>query len=301
VSWLEVNMNWCIIATWHFSLEGIKWAREYLDTGNGCALDAAAGVARMVEDDPNVNSVGFGGLPNRDGEVELDAAVMDGRDLSIGAVASVTGFRNPVMIARHVLQEAPHHFLVGQGAEVYAEKLGLERSCLLTEESRLAWEQKKADLYLPEIAPEDHDTVGVVALDKGGDMAAATSTSGISFKLHGRVGDSPLVGSGYYVDNDIGGAAATGVGEEIMKGCTCYSAVELMRQGLSPQEAAEQAIRKTHSRLLRTRSKVGNMAIVCADRQGRFGAAANHDDFTFVVATSETEPVVRQVTSIVDG
>ncbi|MDW7657100.1 MAG: N(4)-(beta-N-acetylglucosaminyl)-L-asparaginase [Bacillota bacterium] len=287
-------MDWCIIATWYFSLEGIRWAKEHLSTSNGCALDAVTGVASMVEDDPEVDSVGLGGLPNRNGDVELDAAIMDGRDLSIGAVASLTGFRNPVMIARHVLQQAPHHFLVGQGAEAYADALGMERACLLTEKSRQAWEQKRAELAEDEPEPEGHDTVGIVALDLAGDMAAATSTSGISFKLHGRVGDSPLVGSGYYVDNDVGGAAATGLGEDIMKGCTCYSAVELMRQGRSPQEAAEEAIQKTHNRLLRTRSKVGNMAIVCMDRQGRYGAAANHDDFTFVVATPEIEPVVRQ-------
>ena len=294
-------MRWCIIATWNFSLEGIRWAKECLSNGNGCALDAVTGVARMVEDDPDVNSVGYGGLPNRNGDVELDAAVMDGRDLSIGAVASVTGFRNPVLIARHILREAPHHFLVGQGAEAYAEQMGMERACLLTEKSRQAWEQKMAELALPGQDPEGHDTVGIVALDNEGDMAVATSTSGIRFKLHGRVGDSPLVGSGFYVDNDVGGAAATGVGEEIMKGCTCYSVVELMRQGKSPQEAAEQAIWKTHNRLLRTRGNVGNMAVVCVDRQGRFGAAANHDDFTYVVATPETEPIVRQAPDIVDG
>jgi len=292
-------MDWCIIAAWYFSLEGIKWAEALLREGRLSALDAAAGVARRVEDDPDVDSVGYGGLPNRNGDVELDAAIMDGRDLSIGAVASVTGYRNPILIARHILDKAPHQFLVGLGAERYAEAMGLNKTSLLTEKSRQAWEQKRAELAEDEPDPEGHDTVGIVALDLAGNMAAATSTSGIGFKLQGRVGDSPLAGSGYYVDNDVGGAAATGLGEDIMKGCICYNAVVLMRQGCSPQEAAEDAIRTTHNRLLRTRDKVGNMAIVCADRQGRYGAAANHDGFTFVVAAPQTDPVVRQAARVV--
>lgn len=285
-------MNWCVIATWSFSLEGVEYAARQVCSSKANALDAVEQVARWVEDDPTVDTVGYGGLPNCEGEVELDAAMMDGSDLSIGAVASVRGFRHPITIARHILHHSPHHFLVGTGAEAYARKIGMEEADLLTEKSRQAWEEKKREWKDQASVRLGHDTVGIVALDQSGDMAVATSTSGIAFKHPGRVGDSPLVGSGFYADNEVGGAAATGVGEDIMKGCISFLAVQLMRMGRSPQEAAENAILKTHRRLLRAHKTVGNMAIVCADRSGRYGAAANHPDFTYVVATDSVAPCV---------
>lgn len=285
-------MTWCIIATWPFSLAGLEQAARGLQAGSS-ALEAAIAVARQVESDPAVDSVGLGGIPNLDGIVELDAAVMDGRDLSIGAVAALQHCLSPVLVADRVRTATAHQMLVGAGAEKLAAAMGLERASLLTDKSLKAWQDRKAALEARQSVPVGHDTVGIAALDLDGNLAAATSTSGIAMKLAGRVGDSPLAGSGFYADNDIGAAAATGLGEDIMKGCLCFEAVALMRSGLDPQSAAEQAIRQLHRRLARTRDHVGDMALVCADRQGRIGAAANHASFQYAAAGPGQAPAVR--------
>lgn len=290
-------MSWLVIATWNFSLKGIEAANDIL-RNNGSALDAVEQVARMVEDDPDVETVGFGGFPNLNGEVELDAAFMDGRDLSIGAVAGLKGFRHPVSVARKVMTDTPHNFLVGQGAEDFAASKGFSRSIMITDKIRKAWEERKACLEKGRQVELGHDTVGIVALDTNHNMAAATSTSGMAMKLRGRVGDSPLVGSGFYVDNEVGGAAATGLGEDIMKCCTCFVAVELMRQGYNPQEAAEEAVRRTHNRLAKYLEKVGCIAVVCADNKGNLGAAANHEGFTFAAASDKMDPIALSVQPI---
>lgn len=291
-------MSWVVIATWNFSLPGIEAAGNMLKD-NGYCMDAVEKVAKMVEDDPEVDTVGFGGFPNIIGEVELDAAFMDGRDMSIGAVAGLKGFRHPVSVARKVMTDTPHNFLVGQGAEDFAMTNGFQRAVMVTDKMRQAWEKRRAELEKGNPGELGHDTVGIVALDTNGDMASATSTSGMAMKLRGRVGDSPLVGSGFYVDNDIGGASCTGVGEDIMKCCTAFHVVELMRQGYTPQNAAEEAVRRTHSRLARANKNPGNMAIVCADNKGNFGAAANHEGFTYAVASDKVAPVVYEVKSLV--
>lgn len=284
-------MTWMMIATWSTAAPGMKGAADLLARGEIRALDAVELVARSVEDDPAETTVGSGGFPNRDGEIELDAAFMDGRDLSLGAVAGVKGYPNPVSIARRLMTDSAHTFLVGEGADAFAASKGFARGILINDAIRKAWEERAKQMEsVPESVPDTssgHDTVGVVALDGSGDMAVATSTSGMAMKLPGRVGDSPLVGSGYYVDNEVGGAAATGLGEDIMKGCTCFLAVELMRQGRTPMQAAQEAIRRTHDRLARTGATVGNMALVCANRMGDHGSAANHDGFTYTIASSE--------------
>jgi len=286
--------KWAVIATWDFSYNGLCKAANMLNGGKD-AFDASEQLAKMVEDDPEVTTVGFGAFPNAKGELELDAAFMNGRDLSLGCVLSVKGFKNPVSIARKVMTDCPHTVLTGLGAEEFADKHGCQRAIMITDDMRKAWEEKLLELQSGKDVLSGHDTVGVVALDSTGDIASATSTSGLSMKLRGRVGDSPLVGSGFYADNDVGGAAATGVGEDIMRGCTCFVAVELMRQGLHPQQAAEEAVRRTHNRLLRRGTAVGNMAVVCADKLGRFGAAANHEGFSYVAASFDKAPAVYRI------
>ncbi len=288
-------MNWAIIATWQFALPALKISADLLASGQADALTAAVELARRVEDDPAVDSVGYGGLPNINGDVELDAAVMSGKDLALGAVAAVKGYKNPVLLARHVMQDTEHTFLVGAGAEAFAAQLGLARSDHLTEKSRQAWLDKIKEEPAAQLKPVGHDTVGIVALDQNGTMAIATSTSGRGFKLQSRVGDSPLVGSGFYVDDEVGGAAATGLGEDIMKGCLCYAAVELMRQGFSPQKAAEQSLRRHQERLAKSGQEVGNMALVCLDKQGRPGASANHVDFSYAVASAASPAQLIQL------
>jgi N4-(beta-N-acetylglucosaminyl)-L-asparaginase len=259
------------------------------------AFDAAERLAQTVEDDPTVTTVGFGSMPNAEGELELDAAFMNGRDLSLGCVLGVKGFKNPICIARKVMTDCPHTVLTGLGAEEFADLHGCERAIMVNDSIRGAWQEKMEEYKRGDRSPAGHDTIGVVILDGRGDIAAATSTSGLAMKLRGRVGDSPLVGSGFYSDNEAGGATATGVGEDIMRCCTCFVAVELLRQGLHPRQAAEEAVRRTHRRLMSSRAAVGNIAVVCVDKTGRFGAAANHEGFTYVAASHERPPAVYEI------
>lgn len=277
---------------------GVSAAADMLLKG-GRALDAVEEAAIYTENDPSVNTVGYGGIPNIEGEIELDAAIMDGYDLSIGAVAAVKGYKNPICIAHKVLTETPHNILVGRGAEEFAAKMGFEKTILLTEEVSKIWHKKKDDLKAGKNSIIGHDTIGIVALDSKANMASGTSTSGSGLKYKGRVGDSPLVGSGFYVDNSVGGATATGLGEDIMKCCTCFYAVELMRQGYHPKEAAEIAVKRTHTRIYEKTGKVGNMALVCADNKGNFGGAANHKGFTYAAASYKCKPEIYEVEPII--
>jgi len=261
----------------------------------GKAIDAAQILAEAVEDDPTVDSVGRGAIANINGQMQLDAAVMNGDNLNIGAVAAVSSYKSPVKIARAVMDKSEHNFLVGRGAEDFAMKHNMEHAIMLTESSIKAYNQSLKKIKDGTFYDKGHDTICAVALDTLRSMAVATSTSGTNMKTNGRVGDSPIVGSGYYVDSDIGGAAATGVGESIMKGCMSYLAVQLMAQGLTPQEAAEEAIRKTCARLRKSNVEIGKIAIICADNQGQYGGAANHDEFTYVVASDKIEAKIVSV------
>lgn len=286
-------MAWVTIATWDFSLPGVSAAADLLARGAGAA-DAAQLIAEYAENDPAVRFVGLGGSPNICGEMELDAAFMDGDSLAIGAVAALKGFRNPIAVARRLMEKSFFSFLVGAGAEDFAAAEGFEREIMLSEASVALWRQRMQQLRqgIPLANVVGHDTIGIITMDQAGHMAAASSTSGCELKPRGRVGDSPLVGSGYYVDSTVGGAAATGVGEDIMKGCASFLAVQLMQQGLSPRDAAEEAVRRCHRRLQEHQSTVGNIALVCADRLGRFGGAANHPGFVYIAA-AENRPVSR--------
>jgi isoaspartyl peptidase/L-asparaginase-like protein (Ntn-hydrolase superfamily) len=287
-------MPWFIVATWRFSLTGVTAAAKGLKDNGNC-LDAVERVVRMVESDPTVESVGLGGFPNKEGELELDAAIMDGRNLSIGAVAGVRSYLHPVSIARRVMADSPHSFLISEGAEDFAADRGMKKGILLTKERVDEWWVRKKQPEKNDKKATDHDTVAAIALDLDGDMACATSSSGSAMKHQGRVGDSPLVGSGFYVDNEVGGAVATGVGEDIMRGCPCFHAVELMRKGRSPQESADAAVSRIHSRLMRSSHAVGNIAIVCGDNRGNHGAAANHEGFEYAAASSTKEPDIIEI------
>jgi N4-(beta-N-acetylglucosaminyl)-L-asparaginase len=287
-------MMFALIATWEFSLAGVTNAAGLL-RGGGDAESAAEVIAKMVEDDPAVDTVGFGAWPNLEGKMELDAAMMRGRDLALGAVLGIRGFKNPVTVARLVMNRCSHNVLCSGGAEDFAGRNGCTRAEMLSEEARLRW-LKRVEERRTE--PDGHDTVGALALDSHGDIVAATSTSGLAMKLPGRIGDSPLVGSGFYADNDVGAAAATGVGEDIMRCCLSYTAVELMRGGMSPRQAAERAVLRAHRSLMRF-GPVGNMAIVCLDRHGQVGGAANHDGFSYAAAAEGFEPQLVAVQKII--
>lgn len=289
-----MEKTWAMIGTWPFAMQGVEALAEKL-AGGMSAMDAVVAACRMVEDDPEVDTVGLGGIPNTQGEVELDAAVMDGRDLAIGAVGGVKNHKNPVLIARELLRHPSHNLLVAQGAEAFAKSRGIPRESPLTDKALKRFQElkEKAD-------DQGHDTVCFLGLSEG-HLAAAVSTSGLSLKLPGRLGDSPLVGSGFYADDEVGAAAATGVGEEIMKGLLSFRAVEYLKTGLSPQEAADRAVLESHQRLLRAGRKPGNMAMICLDNKGCFGAACNHQHFAFAAAGQGQPARLYEVKPIIDN
>ena len=291
---------WAIIATWSMAIKGITNACNELKKGMD-AGDALELAVREVEDYPFYKTVGYGGLPNENCEVELDAAYMDGDTLGIGAVAGIKDFANPVSIARKLSYEKANNFLVGLGAEEYAHKNGFERKNMLTERAKLEYIKRKKETLDKGICPyKEHDTVGMICLDEKGKMCAATSTSGLFMKKKGRIGDSALSGSGFYVDSEVGGATATGFGEDLMKGCISYEIVRLMKEGKHPQEACDIAVNKLNSELKRRRESAGDMSLVALNNKGQWGVATNIQGFSFSVATKDEAPTVY-LSNIVDG
>ena len=283
--------TWGVIATWRMAHDGVKKASQLLQA-NGTAGDAVEALIKTVEAYPYYKSVGYGGLPNENGEVEMDAAFMDGDTLAQGAVAGIHQVLHAVSVARALSHDHYNSFLVGQGATQYAQLNGFEMRNMLTDRAKKRWEKRRAELVDAKIKPYDgHDTVGAITLAPTGSMAAATSTSGLFMKRPGRVGDSPLSGSGFYVDSDIGGAAATGLGEDIMKGCLSYEIVRRMGEGRTPQEACDEAVYPFIEKLKRRYGKAGEFSLIALDRAGNWGVATNVE-FTFSVATASQKPVI---------
>lgn len=275
-----------IITTWKFGVAAAQAGWSRLSAGVS-ALDAIEAAANVTEADPSVNSVGYGGLPNALGEVELDAAIMDGPTHRAGSVAGLTGLLTPISVARRVMEVTPHVMLVGENARRFARAQGFPEQELLTEEARERWRQWKAAQTEPDVAhfeaaastADDHDTIGLCALDQFGNLAVGCTTSGMMWKVPGRVGDSPIIGSGLYVENTVGGAAATGHGDEIMKACLSYRVVMRMAQGDTPQEACTEALRY----LLRLRPPERHhnygAALIALSKTGEVGAAATLSGF----------------------
>ena len=291
---------WSAISTWPFSLQAVEKAADILKNG-GTAADAAEAGIRLVESDPAVDSVARGGWLNANGELELDAAMMHGDTLRIGAVAAVKGFEHPVTIARAVMEKSKHNILVGTGAEEFADKMGIERADedrLILPAARKLYEENIAKLS-DEI--KGHDTIGLIALDQNGTIVCATSTSGASMKTPGRVGDSPIIGSGFYARSGVGAAVATGLGEDIMRTCCCFRVVSLMEAGLSPQEAVEKVVLDTTNIIQATGHYCDNIAIVCMNGKGEFGASCNHQDFTYTCAKENEETQVIEVQPVIDN
>lgn len=291
---------WGIIATWCMAFDGIKKAGKLLEEGKD-AGDSIEMAIKDVEDCPFYKSVGFGGLPNEEMQVELDAAFMDGDTFDIGAVAAIKDYANPISIARFLAKEKINNLLVGEGAEKYAHKHGFERKNMLTNRAKIHYHNRIKEAQQQNIKPYDgHDTVGMVCLDINGKMTTATSTSGLFMKRAGRVGDSPISGSGFYVDSKVGGAAATGLGEDVMKGCLSYEIVRLMKEGLHPQQACEKAVNMFDKELRQRRGHVGDMSLIAMNNKGEWGVATNIKEFSFVVATKEKEAVVY-LTKCING
>jgi len=276
---------WGLIGTWAMVEDGVQLGGKMLE-GNLSVMDAIEVAVMDVEKNDAYTSVGLGGLPNEAGEVELDAAFMDGKTLSVGAIAGVKDFLHPVSIARSLLKGSFNNFLVGTGAEKYALENGFERFDMLTQKAKDKWETHKNEIENGLAPYIGHDTVCVVGIDSRKHMACCTSTSGLFYKKQGRVGDSPVPGSGYYVDETIGGAAATGLGEDIMKGCISYEIVMKMKK-MSPQKACEITVSEFHDKLVERRGKAGDISVVAMNSEGEYGAATNIDSFPFVVMTEK--------------
>jgi N4-(beta-N-acetylglucosaminyl)-L-asparaginase len=279
-------------------------AMEILKAG-GDPLDAVIAGVNIVEDDPNDMSVGYGGLPNEDGVVELDASVMYGPTHSAGAVASLRNIKNPSQVARLVMERTDHVLLVGEGALKFARAHGFKEEDLLTEKSRAAWLLWKEtvsdrDNWFPprtgglagelREAMSTHGTINCIALDGAGRLAGVTTTSGMSWKIAGRVGDSPIIGAGLYVDNEIGAAGSTGRGEANLQTCASFRIVDAMGRGLTPEQAClkacEAVVAKTRlvPRLCddKGRPKFG-LDFYALNRKGEFGAAGIYQGGRFAV------------------
>ena len=273
-----------VLSTWRFGIEANAAAWEILSK-NGRALDAVEAGVKIPEGDPNERSVGYGGRPDRDGKVTLDACIMD-EFSNIGSVACLEHIKHPISVARAVMEKTPHVMLVGKGALQFALSQGFKKENLLVEDSEKEWKDwLKTSQYKPIANIENHDTIGMIALDANGNLSGACTTSGMAFKMHGRVGDSPIIGAGLYVDNEIGAATATGHGEEVIRITGCHLVVELMRQGLSPQKACEEAVMRI-VKLTKNRGKdlkeiqVGFIAL---NKKGEYGSYCIQGGFNYAV------------------
>lgn len=277
---IEVNKP-VVLSTWDFGLAANAEAWKLLSTG-GRALDAVEAGVKIPEADPNEASVGYGGLPDRDGHVTLDACIMDEYG-NCGSVAFLENIMHPISVARAVMEKTPHVMLVGKGALQFALANGFKKKKLLTSQSAKAWKEwlKKSE-YKPIANIENHDTIGMLALDAQGNLSGACTTSGMAYKMHGRVGDSPIIGAGLYVDNEIGAATATGVGEEVIRVVGCHLVVEFMRQGNSPEEACRLAV----DRILKkspNKSKNVQVGFLALNKNGEYGAYCLQKGFTFAL------------------
>ncbi len=302
-----------VISTWAPNVKANAAAWEILGTG-GRALDAVVKGVQVPEADPTDNSVGYGGLPDRDGKVTLDSCVMDEFG-NCGSVMALEHIMHPVLVARLVMEKTPHVQLVGEGALQFALEQGFNKQNLLTPESEKAWkewlkkseydpmrsvkeleekmekEKKKNYDYPWPVAMLNHDTIGMVAMDTHGNLGGACTTSGMAFKLHGRVGDSPIIGAGLFVDNEVGAASATGVGEEVVKICGAHTIVEAMRRGLSPEMACKEAVRRIVKNK-GAKAKEVQVGFLAINNKGQHGGFAIQKGFNYCVTTKDGTKVI---------
>ena len=290
-----------VVSTWKPNVKANAEAWKILGS-KGRALDAVEAGVKIPEADPNDTSVGYGGLPDRDGKVTLDACIMD-EFANIGAVMALEEIMHAISVARLVMEKTPHVQLAGEGALQFALSQGFKRENLLTAESEKAWrEWLKTSRYDPMIIPNflkeqkepvpypwpsamvNHDTIGMVAMDHSGNLSGACTTSGMAYKMHGRIGDSPIIGAGLFVDNEVGAATSTGVGEEVVRICGSHTVVEYMRQGFSPEMACKKAV----ERIVKLRGKKAievQVGFLALNKFGQTGAFAIQKGFNYCVQT----------------
>ncbi|MEN8224777.1 MAG: N(4)-(beta-N-acetylglucosaminyl)-L-asparaginase [Bacteroidota bacterium] len=269
-----------VISTWNHGYEANEAAWKVLEAG-GTAVDAVEQGVRVPEADPENLSVGYGGIPDRDGHVTLDASIMKGNG-ECGSVTFLQHIKHPVSVAKLVMEKTPHVMLSGEGALQFALDNGFMKENLLTEKAKKAWEKwlEKSE-YEPVINIENHDTIGMLAIDREDHVAGACTTSGLGYKMHGRVGDSPVIGAGLYADDEVGAATATGMGELVLKTLGSFLLVELMRNGYSPQEACEEGIKRIIDKIPDYKNfQIGYLAV---NKAGETGACAIHKGFNYAL------------------
>lgn len=292
-----------VISTWNFGQAANTEAWKTLGSG-GRALDAVEAGVKIPEADATNSSVGYGGLPDRDGNVTLDACIMDEK-YNCGSVMFLKNIMHPISVARLVMEKTPHIQLVGDGALQFALANGFKQENLLTPEAEKQWKEwLKTSKYDPQMnientsynkdtdpmpgGKDNHDTIGMVAMDANGNLSGACTTSGLAFKMHGRVGDSPIIGAGLYVDNEIGAATSTGVGEEVIRIVGSHLVVELMRQGYTPQNACKEAVERIIKRNP-AKAKTIQVGFLALNKKGEYGAYALQKGFTYSVRTTKED------------
>ncbi len=285
-----------VVSTWAPNVSANAEAWKTLSKG-GRAIDAVEAGVAIPEANPLDQSVGYGGLPDRDGRVTLDACLMDDKG-NCGAVMFLEGIMHPSKVARLVMDKTPHVQLVGEGALQFALAQGFKVQNLLTPESEKAWktwlkEARYDPMTIPQLLEQrsvkdragqenNHDTIGMIAMDASGNLGGACSTSGMAYKMRGRVGDSPIIGAGLYVDNEAGAATATGVGEEVVRVCGAHTVTELMRSGYSPAAACKKAVERV-IRMRGEKAKEIQIGFIALNKKGEFGAFAMQKGFTYAV------------------
>jgi len=281
-----------VLSTWVHGLEANRAAWEVLSKG-GSAVDAVEKGVRVTEADLTNRSVGVGGRPDRDGHVTLDACIMDEKS-RCGAVAFMEGIAHPISVARAVMESTQHVMLVGEGAEKFAIENGFEQAKMPIPEVKKdwqAWKKENKDLFKkPIINHENHDTIGMIAMDSKGNLSGACTTSGWAYKMHGRVGDSPIIGAGLFVDNEVGAATSTGLGEAIIRVSGSSMVVELMRHGYTPLDACKEVV----NRIIKKHSDLSNLqcGFIAIDKKGNVGAYSVYAGFNYALKTSTEDKMV---------
>tara|TARA_B110000285_G_C15130831_1_gene623457 strand:- start:2537 stop:3535 length:999 start_codon:yes stop_codon:yes gene_type:complete len=279
-----------VISTWNAGLQANKVAFEVLKN-KGVAIDAIEKGLNVAESDIENTSVGIGGLPDANGDVTLDACIMD-HEFNCGSVSYLKNIENPISVARKVMEDTPHVMLSGKGAYDFAIQKNFKHKELLTESSKKMWKEWKLENnnVLPAINHENHDTIAMIALDEKGNLSTGCTTSGWAYKLGGRVGDSPIIGAGVYSDNEIGSACATGMGEAIIKICGSHAIVELMRSGLSPQEACRivvQRIKNSNKDL-----KDLQVGFIAMNKKGEIGSYSLYSGFNYAYQDAQESKLI---------
>ena len=277
------------VATWNFGLPACEMSYKTLQSG-GSILDAIEQGIRLTEADVQNDSVGIGGRPNAEGVLQLDACIMDGRTQKAGSVAALENYPHPISVARRVMEKTKHVMLVGPGAARFAKAEGFETAEMPIAEQKRLWQEWSAQQKKDKVP--NHDTIALVGMDRQGNLAGGCSTSGLAYKLPGRVGDSPILGSGLYVDGTVGAAGATGIGENVMRFCATFLIVEMMRGGMDPTSACRATIQRIAKMDHKSPSEL-HINFLAIDKQGRYGAAGTDEAFQVAVVTNEGSKLIK--------